>query len=281
MRMAVIQSNTLGDVAKNLEVLGALMKRAVEEDRADWLLLPEHFQWAGGSVEERRASAEYLGEGPAYQMCAQFARDYGVYVHAGSLYEKVASDPRIYNTTLAFDRSGKEIARYRKIHLFDVVTPDGSVSRESATVAPGSDIVTYEADGITVGCAICYDLRFPELFQQLVTKGAQLIALPSAFTLQTGKDHWETLIRARAIETQTYFAACGSYGPVQYEGQDRWTYGHSMIVDPWGHVVAKVSDGEGYVVHSFDAAKLEKVRRDIPLNVSRKIRDAVLGSVAA
>lgn len=277
MKLAVIQVNTVRSVEKNLARLRELMQRAVEDDGADWLLLPEHFQWAGGTVEERRATAEVLGEGPAYQMCAAFARDHGVFVHAGSLYEKVAGDPRVFNTTLAFDRTGKEIARYRKIHLFDVVTPDGVDHRESATVASGGEVVTYDADGITVGCAICYDLRFPELFQRLAAKGAQLIALPAAFTLQTGKDHWETLIRARAIETQTYFAASGCFGAINYDDRQHWTYGHSMIVDPWGHVVAKVSDGEGYVVHRFDADMLARIRRGIPLDVSRRMRDAAAG----
>lgn len=275
MRMAVIQLNTGSDVERNLAVARDLMSRAVENDGAEWLLLPEHFQWAGGTVSQKHASAEILGEGPAYKMCAEFARELGVFVHAGSLYEKATDDPRIYNTTVAFDRAGNEVARYRKIHLFDVVTPDGTSYQESATVAPGDEVVTYDAGGITVGCAICYDLRFPELFQELVSQGAHLIALPAAFTLLTGKDHWEPLIRARAIETQTYFAASGSSGVVDNEGRQHWTYGHSMIVDPWGDVVALASDDEGYVVHDFDPEKLAHVRQGIPLNVSRQIRKTV------
>lgn len=272
MKMAVIQMNIVSDVATNLETAKALMTRAVEEEGADWLLLPEHFQWAGGSVADRKASAEYLGEGPAYQMCASFARQQGVFVHAGSIYEKLANNDRIFNTTIAFDRAGHELARYRKIHLFDVVTPDGTSYKESDTVASGDEVVTYVADGITIGCSICYDVRFPELYRKLVEKGAQVIALPAAFTLQTGKDHWEPLIRARAIETQTYLAASASFGMVAYEGRQHWTYGHSMIVDPWGHVVARASDRSGYVVHRFDPDVLEQVRRGIPLDVSRAAR---------
>ncbi|MFV3131244.1 carbon-nitrogen hydrolase family protein [Niveispirillum sp. KHB5.9] len=272
MKMAVIQMNIVSDVATNLETAKALMTRAVEEEGADWLLLPEHFQWAGGSVADRKASAEYLGEGPAYQMCASFARQHGVFVHAGSLYEKLANNDRIFNTSVVFDRAGHELARYRKIHLFDVVTPDGTSYKESDTVASGDEVVTYVADGITIGCSICYDVRFPELYRKLVEKGAQVIALPAAFTLQTGKDHWEPLIRARAIETQTYLAASASFGMVAYEGRQHWTYGHSMIVDPWGHVVARASDRSGYVVHRFDPDVLEQVRRGIPLDVSRAAR---------
>lgn len=265
MRLAVIQMNSVGDVAANLHIAYDLMVRAVEQEGADWLLLPEHFHWAGGTINDRQQAAEVLGEGPAYEMCAQFASDHSVYVHAGSIFEKADAGQRVYNTTVAFDRAGNEIARYRKIHLFDIDSPDGRSYRESDTVAPGDDVVTYVADDVTIGCSICYDLRFPMLFQQLVAKGAQIIALPAAFTLQTGKDHWEPLIRARAIETQTYLAASGSCGVVDYEGQAHWTYGHSMIVDPWGHVVSKCSDGPGYAVHTFEPERVAKVRRDIPV----------------
>ena len=265
MKLAVIQMNSISDVAANIAAARDLMLRAVEQDGADWLLLPEHFHWAGGTIADRQNAAELLGDGPAYEMCAAFAREHNVFVHAGSIFEKSVDDRRIFNTTVAFGRDGRELARYRKIHLFDIDGPDGTSYRESDTVAPGESVVTYVADGVTVGCAICYDLRFPRLFQQLVAKGARIIALPAAFTLQTGKDHWEPLIRARAIETQTYFAASGSCGVVGYDGLPHWTYGHSMIVDPWGHIVAMTSDGGGVASHSYDAGRLEKIRRDIPV----------------
>lgn len=270
MKLGVIQMNSVSDVAANLTVAEQLMTRAVEDDGADWLLLPEHFHWAGGTEGQRYEVAETLGQGPAYAMCADFARRHRVFVHAGSLFEKRAGERRIFNTTVAFDRVGVELARYSKINLFDIDGPDGTSYRESDTVAPGDEIVTYDADGVTIGCAICFDLRFPDLFQQLVAKGAQVIALPSAFTLQTGKDHWEPLVRARAIETQTYFVASGSCGVVPYEGRPHWTYGHSMIVDPWGHVVAMTSDGNGHATHRFDADRVARVRRDIPLRSARR-----------
>ncbi|GAY22812.1 carbon-nitrogen hydrolase family protein [Sphingobium fuliginis] len=266
MRLATIQMNSVGDVAENLHTAYDLMLRAVEYEGVDWLLLPEHFHWAGGTIEDRHRAAEILGQGPAYAMCAEFAAKHKVIVHAGSIFERATDEPRIYNTTVAFDRNGAELARYRKIHLFDIDGPDGRSYRESDTVAPGNEVVTYDANGITVGCSICYDLRFPLLFQQLVAKGAQIIAIPAAFTLQTGKDHWEPLIRARAIETQTYVVASGSCGVVDYEGQAHWTYGHSMIVDPWGHVVAMCSDGRGYAVHVFEPDRVAKVRHDIPVS---------------
>jgi nitrilase len=268
MKLAVIQMNSIGDVMSNIRVARDLMARAVEQEGADWLLLPEHFHWAGGTVADRHRAAEVMGEGPAYAMCAEFARDNRVFVHAGSIFESAPKESRIYNTTVAFDRAGKELARYRKIHLFDIDSPDGRSYRESDTIAPGSEVVTYDADGVIVGCSICYDLRFPLLFQKLVERGAQIIALPAAFTLQTGKDHWEPLIRARAIETETYFAASGSCGVVDYEGHPHWTYGHSMIVDPWGHVVAMCSDGAGYCTHVFEPDRVVKIRRDIPVHAN-------------
>jgi deaminated glutathione amidase len=147
---------------------------------------------------------------------------------------------------VVFNPAGNEIARYRMIHLFEVSTLDGTGYRESADYIPGDSLVSFNVDGMKIGCAICYDIRFPNMFWSLRSAGVELIFLPAAFTLQTGKDHWETLIRARAIETQCWFAAPATYGPnTDGDGQTRFTYGHSLICDPWGHVVAKVSDGIG------------------------------------
>ena len=253
------------DVSRNLETAWTLMARAVADDRADWLLLPEHFQCAGGTEHQRAASAEAMGQGPAYQMCQSFAREHRVYVHAGSIYEALPNDRRIANTTVVFDRTGEQIAVYRKISLFDITAPDGAVYRESDSVARGDAIVVYEAEGIRFGCAICYDLRFPDLFHALSDRGADVVALPAAFTLQTGKDHWEPLLRARAIENQVYVAASGSWGAVERDGQAHYTFGHSMIVDPWGQKVAQASDGDGVVTHSFDRNLLATVRRNMSI----------------
>ena len=276
MKLAVIQMHSASDLVANIRVSRELMASAVAQEGVDWLLLPEHFHWAGGGVADRAAAAEVLGDGPAYTMCADFARQHGVFVHAGSIYEKIPGDERIFNTTVVFDRSGAEIVRYRKIHLFDIDAPDGTSYRESDNVVAGDEVVTYVADGVTFGCTICYDLRFPELFRRLVEDGAQVIAVPAAFTLQTGKDHWEPLIRARAIETQTYIAASGSFGTVEYNGHPHSTYGHTMIVDPWGHVVSLASDRSGYIVNHFDPDFLAKTRSDIPLDRSRGLRTVTL-----
>jgi predicted amidohydrolase len=204
MKVSLVQMNSISDKAANIAAAEALIERAVAEESPDWVLLPEQFDWAGGSRAEKLASAERLPGGPAYEMARGQAIKHRIFVHAGSIMEKIDGEDRYHNTSVVFNREGEEIARYRKIHLFDVMTPDGTAYRESATVKAGDKVVTYDCEGVTVGCSICYDLRFPDLFQALMEKGAEMIAMPAAFTTQTGKDHWEVLLRARAIETETY-----------------------------------------------------------------------------
>jgi deaminated glutathione amidase len=265
MKISLIQMNSISDKAANIAAARALIERAVGEEGPDWILLPEQFDWAGGVKGDKTRNAEALPGGPGYAMAQELAARHRVFIHAGSLMERIEGDERIYNTSVAFDRRGDEVARYRKIHLFDVTTPDGVAYRESATVKPGDAVVTYDCEGVTIGCTICYDLRFPALFQALVDKGAELIALPAAFTLQTGKDHWETLLRARAIETQTYVCAAAQTGSFKVNGETRQTYGHSLVADPWGLVVAKASDGVGIVSTRFDREQVKRVRRLIPV----------------
>ncbi len=265
MKVSLIQMNSVDDKAKNLAEARRLIDEAVRVEKPDWILLPETFDYIGGTTAEKLANAEAIPGGPTYRMMQEAARAHRVFLHAGSISEKIEGESRIHNTTLVFDRDGKEIARYRKIHLFDVVTPDGTEYKESASVAPGDAVVTYDCEGVTVGCAICYDLRFPDLFQALAAKGAAVIALPAAFTMQTGKDHWEVLCRARAIETETYFCAAGQTGSFRAGNGMRQTYGHSMVVDPWGHVVARASDGVGIVTSRIEPARVAAVREMIPV----------------
>ncbi|QXM25382.1 carbon-nitrogen hydrolase family protein [Elioraea tepida] len=270
MRVTVVQMNPGADKAANIAQAEALMEAAIAADRPDLIALPEMWTCLGGDRATKFAAAEALPApgsndppGPAYAFLQALACRHRLHVHGGSIGE--AAGDRLYNTTVAFDREGREVARYRKIHLFDITTPDGTGYRESATFGRGTEIVTYQADGTTVGCAICYDLRFPELFLALRRRGAELILLPSAFTLQTGKDHWETLIRARAIETQCWIAAPATWGRHEERGEPRYTWGHSLVADPWGHVVAKVSDGTGFATARIDHARTAKVRADMPV----------------
>jgi deaminated glutathione amidase len=265
MKISLIQMNSRQDKAANIAAAVELIERAVAEERPDWVCLPECFDFLGGTRAEKQAAAEVLGEGPAYGAMQSVAGRHGIFVHAGSILEKNTGDELIRNTTIVFDRSGNEVAHYRKIHMFDITAPDGSQYRESASFKAGDAIVTYDCEGIKVGCSICYDLRFPDLFQALAEKGAEMIALPAAFTLLTGKDHWEVLCRARAIETETYFCAAAQTGTYQVGNDVRSSYGHSLVVDPWGHVTAMASDGVGIVSTQIDRELVDKMRAEIPV----------------
>jgi nitrilase len=261
--------NSVSDKAANIAAATALIEQAVAEERPDWIALPECFDFLGGHKADKLAAAEVIGEGPASTAMRALAAKHNVFIHAGSMLERVPGEDRVQNTTVVFDRAGRECARYRKIHMFDIETPDGVSYRESAAFKAGTELATYAVDEVRIGCAICYDLRFPALFQALVARGAMMIVLPSAFTLQTGKDHWEVLCRARAIETQTYVCAPAQTGPHRIGAETRQTYGHSLIVDPWGHVIARASDGPGLVSARLDFARVARVRAQIPVQAHK------------
>ena len=263
MRICVIQMSSVDDKAANLAQARGLIEQAVREDRPHLILLPEVWAFQGGSLDQRREAAETIPDGEAYALLQEQAAKHGIVVHGGSFLER--GPECLHNTTVVFGRDGRELARYRKLHLFDVVTPDGREYRESAVIGRGDQIVTYGAGGIRVGCSICYDLRFGELYRQLTAAGAQLLTVPAAFTLQTGKDHWEVLLRARAIETQCYVAAAAQVGPFPAAKEVRHNWGHSMIVDPWGSVLAQVSDRPGFATARLDLDYLAKVREMLPV----------------
>ena len=272
MKISVIQMNSVSEKAVNLDQARTLIAAAVVTDTPDMVVLPEVFAHIGGSIAARHAAAEELpplGEtgGAAYEALRGLAREHGIFVHGGSFIER--DGDRFFNTTIAFGRDGGELARYRKMHLFDVTTPDGKVYRESDTFGGGDRIVTYDADDITVGCSICYDLRFPELYRALAEAGAQVVMVPAAFTLQTGKDHWEVLLRARAIETETYIVAAAQVGSYMDGNDQRTSWGHSMIVDPWGHILAQAQDRPGHASASVDLGYLDTVRTRIPVHNHR------------
>ncbi len=265
MKISLIQMNSVNDKAANIAAASKLIEQAVAEEKPDWVSLPECFDFLGGAKADKFAAAESFPDGPAYKAMQALARKHKIFIHAGSMLETAEGEERIHNTTVAFDRDGRELARYRKIHMFDITTPDGTRYEESAAFKAGDRVATYACEDMIVGCSICYDLRFPELFQALVAKGAQMIALPAAFTLQTGKDHWEVLLRARAIETETYVCAAAQTGSHLAGNDTRQTYGHSLVADPWGHVIAKASDGVGIVSARLDPAIVKKVRTQIPV----------------
>jgi nitrilase len=272
MRIGVLQMQPGHDKAANIAQAAALADAAVADARPNLLALPETWACLGGTRDGKLAAAEDFPEpgsnatgGAAYEFLRGVAQRHRIHVHGGSIGER-GPGGKLFNTTLLFDPDGVEIARYRKIHLFDITGPDGAGYRESATYCAGDLVVTADVGGLRVGLAICYDLRFPELFLALRRAGAELIVLPAAFTRETGRDHWEVLIRARAIETQCWFAASATHGRHEGpDGGDRFTYGHSLICDPWGAVVARASDGPGWAAARVEPAITARVRRDMPV----------------
>lgn len=264
MRAAVCQMNSQGDYQENMRVALDLLARS-RDAGADLAVLPEVFTYRGDRARRR----EYVESipGPTTEALAAKARELQMWVLGGSIPEASDDPARSYNTSVLFDRDGNEVARYRKIHLFDVDIAGKVTAKESESIRPGNEIVTADIEGHKFGLAICYDLRFPELFRSLALMGCEAIFLPSAFTLQTGRDHWEVLIRARAIENSCYMLAPGLVGKHESGGE---TYGHSMIVDPWGTVVANMPDETGIAVAELDFARQARIRQEIPVLANRQ-----------
>lgn len=271
MKISLIQMNSQPDREANLAQALRLMRDACAGVKPDLLVLPEHFDWTGGTPEDKRRAADLVPGGDAYEMVRAFAREAGVAVHAGSLLERRLDDERIYNTTVVFGPDGEEIGCYRKIHLFDITAPDGKLYAESSVVAPGDSLLVYEIAGFRVGCAICYDLRFSRLFDRLASLDVDLVILPAAFTEQTGRDHWEVLCRARAIEFQCFIAACGQCGSYRApDGEPRSMFGHSLIADPWGRILVQAGGDICVVDANLEPRLVGKVRSMIPMREHRR-----------
>jgi predicted amidohydrolase len=228
------------------------------------VVLPECFSFLGGREGDRLAIAEALdGTGPVMSSLRDLATKYGVWIVGGGTPEKVPDDPRrAYNTAIAIDPRGEVVARYRKIHLFDIDIPGGAVLRESDSTAPGDELVVIDVAGAPVGVSICYDVRFPELYRQLVKDmGAEVLLVPAAFTAHTGAAHWHLLLRARAIEDQAWVVAAAQWGR---HNDKRESYGHTLIVDPWGTVVGERAEGDGVVLATLDGTAVDKRRTQMP-----------------
>jgi deaminated glutathione amidase len=264
MRVAAVQLCSGADQVANMAAADRLT-RAAAADGARLIVLPEKWT-AMGSEEDLRAGAETL-EGAAVGWARAIARELSLDLVAGSILERVPGQAKLANTSVHVDPSGQVRAVYRKMHMFDVEIA-GHVYRESALEQPGEEIVTTQtADGVELGLSICYDLRFPELYRILAVRGARVVALPAAFTLATTRDHWSTLVRARAIENQTFVIAANQFGehPAgQHSG------GRSMIVDPWGVVLAQAADGEGHVVADLDLTRQREIRTRLPSLANRR-----------
>jgi predicted amidohydrolase len=267
MIAAVVQMNSQDDVAKNLARMSELVKGAAGAG-AKLVVLPENFAFMGEEAKKREIAERFDGaRGVIVDALAKVATDCGVHVVGGGMPEKSNDIARPWNTSVLVAPGGAIVARYRKVHLFDVSLADGTTHRESAATMAGSDPVSVEISGVQLGMTVCYDLRFPELFRKLVDRGVRAVTVPSAFTLTTGKDHWHVLLRARAIENQIYVLAAAQHGK---HPKGRVTYGKSLICDPWGDVVAQCPEGEGFAVGRIDLDYLDRVRTSLPCLLHRR-----------
>ncbi|NJD31981.1 MAG: carbon-nitrogen hydrolase family protein [Gammaproteobacteria bacterium] len=266
--VAAVQMTSAANRERNLAEAGRLLREA----RARGALvaaLPENFAFMGLAEADKSAVAEAEGEGPIQSFLAATARDLGLWIVAGTIPLRVAGEPRLAAASLVYDAEGRQVARYDKIHLFDVAVP-GKDERyqESSTVHPGEVPVCVDTPAGRLGLAVCYDIRFPELFRRLLSMGAEWFCLPSAFTAPTGRAHWETLLRARAIENLCHVVAPAQSG---FHENGRETYGDSMIVDCWGRVIGRLPRGTGLVTGEIDLVRQREVRQNFPSVQHRRL----------
>lgn len=270
-RVAAIQMTSTGDRDANLRAAASRLAEAAAGG-AQMAALPENFSFLRVEGEPVPDPEPCTGPGPGAEDAAggvtgwlrARARAHGMWILGGTVSERMApgaEDGRAYNTSLLMDPAGNIVARYRKLHLFDVSIPGGPDFQESKTVAPGDSAVLAETPFGPMGLSVCYDLRFPELYRSLALRGARAFLVPSAFTAHTGKDHWETLLRARAIENQCYLVAPAQIGR---HSARRCSHGHTMILDPWGATLAEAPDRPAVIFADLDDARIEEVRRSLP-----------------
>ena len=268
MQVAVIQLNTQDDLTRNLERVRHWVAQAAGAG-AKFVALPENFAFMGEEAQKRELAERVDGAfpGPILGALIELAKEHGVWIVGGGMPERSDDVARPFNTSVLLDPKGAVVATYRKVHLFDVSLPDGTSLRESAATSAGSEPVSAEVMGVRLGMTICYDVRFPELYRQLIDQGARMVTVPAAFTVTTGKDHWHPLLRARAIENQVYVLAPAQHGK---HPKGRQTFGKSIIIDPWGEIVAQVSEGEGFATAQLDFAYQDRVRTSLPSLLHRK-----------
>lgn len=271
LRVGAVQMCSTDDLDQNLATTRRLVGQAVAEG-AQLVVLPECFSFLGRTEGDKLRIAEaYPSDaGPISQTLRDLATLHGIWIVGGGTPERIAADERrTFNTALVVDPSGALVARYRKIHLFDVDIPGGATLRESDATAAGDELVVVSIHGAPVGLSICYDVRFPELYRSLVKdRGAEILLVPAAFTAHTGAAHWHLLLRARAVEDQAWVVAAAQWGQ---HSEKRASYGHTLISDPWGTLVGERAEGDGVVVATLDSATVEKRRSQLP-----SLRHAVL-----
>jgi deaminated glutathione amidase len=266
MKIAALQTVSTPNVARNLEAAARLIGQAAREGAA-LVTLPEYFCLMGQRDDDKLAIAEAPGQGPIQAFLGAQAQSHGLWLIGGTLPLRTAAPDRVRNACCVYGPDGALAARYDKIHLFRY--DNGRESYDEARVLEaGSEPVTLQAGPLRLGLSVCYDLRFPELYRRLCTPPCDLLSVPAAFTYTTGRAHWELLLRARAVENQCYVIAAAQ-GGVHENGRRTW--GHSMIVDPWGEVLAVLPEGEGVVMAEFDAKRLASVRQQLPALAHRRL----------
>ncbi|WP_298625796.1 carbon-nitrogen hydrolase family protein [uncultured Legionella sp.] len=258
-RVALIQMVSSSKIDENLQYIEKMMLQAKNE-RAELVVLPENFAFMGLKETDKIQIAELYGNGPIQQKMSQLAKQLGLWVVAGTIPIKGAGT-KVRASSIVYDDKGQSVARYDKIHLFDVRVSEQEAHQESSTTERGHDIVVVATPVGKIGLSVCYDLRFPELFQQLQSRGAELFTVPSAFTSITGLAHWEVLLRARAIENLCYVLA-PNQGGLHENG--RQTYGHSMVVEPWGKILVQKTEGAGLITADIDLERAQQLRRQFP-----------------
>ncbi len=259
-KIAAIQMASGPNVSANLIEAARLIANAAAAG-ASLVVLPENFAIMPMKEADRLAAAETDGNGPMQEFLANQARQHRVWLVGGTIPMRTKSNARVRAACLLYDNNGMRVARYDKIHLFDVRLENGEQYNESAAIEPGNDTVVVMTPFGKLGLAVCYDLRFPELFRRLLDAGAELLAVPSAFTVRTGRAHWELLVRTRAVENLTYIAAAAQGG---YHLNGRETYGDSMIVNSWGEILDRLARGSGFVIAEFDRKLQGRVRSNFP-----------------
>lgn len=274
--VSAIQMASGPNVSANLSVAEKLIQLAADQG-AKLIVLPENFAVMPGNPKEALNEAEPFAEnGPLQKFLSNIARKYGIWLVGGTIPLKSSEPNRYYGASLLYNDQGECVARYNKMHLFDVTLPDSDEQyRESDYTKQGKKLVVAETPFGKLGMSVCYDLRFPELFRGLLDMGAEIIVMPASFTAMTGRAHWESLVRARAIENLTYFIAAAQGG---YHISGRETHGDSMIVDPWGSVLNRMQHGAGAVVANIDLARMQSIRKVFPSIHHRRLSCAVSDS---
>lgn len=263
IKVAMLQTKVWEEKEKNIQQLEKLLKK-LEAERLDLVTLPEMFN-CPYQTSNFPIYAEPEG-GKTWNACSRLAKEYGVYLSAGSVPEK-DEEGHVYNTAYVFDRQGKQIAKHRKAHLFDINVKGGQCFKESDTLTPGNEVTVFDTEFGKMGLCICYDFRFPELARLMALEGAKVILVPAAFNMTTGPAHWEILFRSRALDNQSYVLGTA---PARDPESGYTSWGHTVAVSPWGEILEQLGEAEGYILRTLDLERVSEVRSQLPLLKHRR-----------